>query len=417
MVSVTKRNTPALRFDGFDDEWTQSRLSDHLTLSEDTNANLEFGREDVYAVSLEEGLVNQIKFHGRSFASKNLDNYDVIHAGEIVYTKSPLKFTPYGIFKSHFGATGIVSPLYAVYRTKPHADARFVQDYFALPERLNTYLSPLVNKGAKNTMNISDWNALGGVVTFPPSLEEQRAIGELFADLDALIGQHRAKHANLQQTKTALMQRMFPQDGADAPELRLGEFNGAWETVSFDSLLTRVEIGTNILGSNRYHGIPLLKMGNIQRGYFDFTSFERLPDSAELPSASLVRTGDFLFNTRNTMELVGKGATWMGESGAFAFNGNVARFTLERVDTEFFNYLYNHPRSIRDVSKCATGTTSVAAIYPRSLKSVKFQIPPLDEQRAIGEVFADLDALIAAEHRYTTQLTQVKTALLQRMFV
>lgn len=221
MVRVTKHNPPALRFAGFDDEWTQSRLSDHLTLSEDTNANLEFGREDVYAVSLEEGLVNQIEFHGRSFAGKNLDNYDVIHAGEIVYTKSPLKFTPYGIFKSHFGATGIVSPLYAVYRTKPHADARFVQDYFALPERLNAYLSPLVNKGAKNTMNISDWNALGGAVTFPPSLEEQRAIGELFSDLDALIEQHRAKHLNLQQTKTALMQRMFPQDGADVPELRM----------------------------------------------------------------------------------------------------------------------------------------------------------------------------------------------------
>ena len=206
---MTKHNTPALRFAGFDGEWEQSRLSDHLMLSENTNANREFGREDVYAVSLEDGLVNQIKFHGRSFAGKNLDNYDVIHAGEIVYTKSPLKFTPYGIFKSHFGATGIVSPLYAVYQMKPRTDARFVQDYFALPERLNTYLSPLVNKGAKNTMNISDWNALGGAVTFPPSLEEQRAIGELFADLDALIASEHRYITQLTQAKTALLQRMF----------------------------------------------------------------------------------------------------------------------------------------------------------------------------------------------------------------
>lgn len=416
---MSKHNTPALRFEGFDGEWVSTTFGETAQLSR----GLTYSPRDV--VNANEGV--------RVYRSSNIQNLSVVTSPDDVWvnpkavdipflTEGNILITASNGSVRLVGKSGIVKKLSApgvpggfmlkCVSAFPTFTAGLLQSPW-----YKDFLNVHVAGGNGAIGNLDSKRLSDEMVSLPSTSEEQRAIGELFADLDALIEQHRAKHANLQQTKTALLQRMFPQDGADEPELRLGGFSGAWETVSFDSLLTRVEIGTNILGSNRYHGVPLLKMGNIQRGYFDFTSFERLPDSAELPSVSLVRTGDFLFNTRNTMELVGKGATWMGESEAFAFNGNIARFTLERVDTKFFNYLYNHPRSIRDVSKRATGTTSVAAIYPRSLKSVQFQIPPLDEQRAIGEAFADLDALIAAEASFITQLTQAKTALLQRMFV
>ncbi|MBM0261360.1 restriction endonuclease subunit S [Corynebacterium macginleyi] len=400
---MTKHNTPALRFDGFDGEWETKEFGSVVTRSSTASAEPALPRleyEDI--VSGVGGLNKDLSRKESLKAGLLFGPGDVLYGKLRPYLKNWLLPDFSGIAVGDFWVLQSLT-----------ADPKFLYQLIQTP-----MYAAVTSISSGSKMPRADWKLVSQAPTaFPPTLEEQRAIGELFVDLDALIEQHRAKHANLQQTKTALLQRMFPQDGADEPELRLGGFSGAWEMVSFDSLLTRVEIGTNILGSNRYHGIPLLKMGNIRRGYFDFSSFERLPDNAELPSCSLVRTGDFLFNTRNTMELVGKGATWMGESGAFAFNGNIARFTLERVDTKFFNYLYNHPRSIRDVSKCATGTTSVAAIYPRSLKSVQFQIPALEEQRAIGEVFSNLDALIAAESRYITQLTQAKTALLQRMFV
>lgn len=392
MDSVTRSNTPALRFDGFDGEWPQSRLSDHLILSENTNANREFGREDVYAVSLEEGLVNQIKFHGRSFAGKSLENYDVIHAGEVVYTKSPLKFTPYGIFKSHFGETGIVSPLYAVYQTKPHADARFVQDYFALPERLNSYLSPLVNKGAKNTMNISDWNALCGAVTFPPTLHEQRAIGEFFSHLDALIEQHRAKHANLQQTKSALLQRMFPQDGTDEPELRLGGFSGAWATKKVDEICP-LQRGFDLPASEMVEGpVPVVTSNGVARRHNK--ALVKGPGvttgrSGTIGKVHFVEQDYWPHNT----------ALWVTD-----FKGN---------DPRFVYHLLQHI----DPSRFSSGS-GVPTLNRNDLHDFVTFIPPaLEEQRAIGEVFSNLDALITAEHRYITQLTQAKTALLQRMFV
>ena len=64
-----------------------------------------------------------------------------------------------------------------------------------------------------------------------------------------------------------------------------------------------------------------------------------------------------------------------------------------------------------------TQGTSIKGLTKENVLSLSIQVPTLEEQRAIGEVFTNLDALIAAEHRYITQLTQAKTALLQRMFV
>lgn len=416
MVSVTSNNTPALRFAGFDRVWVPRTMRDCGVYSKGSG----YSKKDLA------GEGTPVVHYGRLYtnyetAITNVDTFAYPQPGSVVSRGVEVLVPASGETAEDIAiASALLQPGVLIGGDlnviRPHSNIDPV--FLALGLSSGGAKETLIKRAqGKSVVHLRNSDIQEVKLHFPPSRDEQHAIGDLFSDLDALIEQHRAKHANLQQTKTALLQRMFPQDGADAPKLRLGGFSGAWETVSFDSLLTRVEIGTNILGSNRYHGIPLLKMGNIQRGYFDFSSFERLPDNAELPSDSLVRKGDFLFNTRNTMELVGKGATWMGESGAFAFNGNIARFTLERVDTKFFNYLYNHPRSIRDVSKCATGTTSVAAIYPRSLKSVQFQVPTLEEQRAVGEVFTNLDALIAAESRYITQLTQAKTALLQRMFV
>ncbi len=109
--------------------------------------------------------------------------------------------------------------------------------------------------------------------------------------------------------------------------------------------------------------------------------------------------GDFFFNTRNTLELVGKGATWTGTSGKYAFNSNIARFKLRELDTIFFNYLYNTTGMIEQVHARAMGTTSVAAIYPQSLKSICYYVPSCEEQEKIGTFLLGLDHLIALHQR------------------
>ena len=167
-------------------------MGDYLTLSSEKNGNLDYGADDVYSVSWTSGVVNQIEFQGRSYAGSDLSGYDVVNRGEVIYTKSPLRDEPFGIIKTNHLSSGIVSQLYAVYRPSDGCNADYVETYFGQAARLNNYFRPLVNKGAKNTMNIGDEDALEGPVVFP-SLREQVAIACFFSRLDNLITLHQRK--------------------------------------------------------------------------------------------------------------------------------------------------------------------------------------------------------------------------------
>ena len=202
------KKIPQIRFAGFTDDWEQRKLIDYLEVSSLKNKTEVYGKEDVLSVSGDFGIVNQIEFQGRSFAGASVANYGVVETGDIVYTKSPLKANPYGIIKTNKGKTGIVSTLYAVYKPKENTDSKFVQVYFEQDARMNNYMQPLVNKGAKNDMKVSDENALKGLVSFPQKAE-QIAISGYFDNLDNLITLHQRKLDLLKNMKKAMLEKMF----------------------------------------------------------------------------------------------------------------------------------------------------------------------------------------------------------------
>lgn len=173
--------------------WEQRKLEEYLEVSGQKNFEGIYTKEDVLSVSGDFGIVNQIEFQGRSFAGASVANYGVVETGDIVYTKSPLKSNPYGIIKANKGKNGIVSTLYAVYKPKQSANPEFVQNYFEQDARMNNYMHPLVNKGAKNDMKVSAENALKGQIVFP-DIKEQRTISEFFRNLDTLITLHQREH-------------------------------------------------------------------------------------------------------------------------------------------------------------------------------------------------------------------------------
>lgn len=198
---------PRLRFKGFTEEWNTTPLSDYLTIRTDICGN-DYTVNDVLSVSGEYGVVNQIAFQGRSFAGASIANYRVVNVGNVIYTKSPLKANPYGIIKAAKKEEGVVSPLYAVYNTTEKGNANFIQVFFDEEVSLNNYLRPLVNKGAKNTLLISDSTAISGMVTFP-QVEEQKAIADFFVSLDTLIQTNKRRLEQLRHIKEACLDGMF----------------------------------------------------------------------------------------------------------------------------------------------------------------------------------------------------------------
>lgn len=199
---------PEIRFKGFTEPWEQRKLGEVLEISTHKNGD-RYTKEDVLSVSDEFGCVNQIRFQGRSFAGADLSNYKIVSTGDIVYTRSPLQAKPFGIIKIVRDEIGVVSPLYIVNKAINGNDAEFIYRVFDLPYKTNNYLSPLVRKGAKNTMNISEDEWLSGDIIVSPIYEEQQTIGAFFKDLDHLITLHQRKCEEEKKKKKALQQLLL----------------------------------------------------------------------------------------------------------------------------------------------------------------------------------------------------------------
>lgn len=189
-------------------KWENKKLNQYLYEAKTRNFDMSFDKEAVLSVSGELGIVNQIEHLGRSYAGESVANYHVVQTGDIVYTKSPLKASPYGIIKVNNGKPGIVSTLYAVYRCKPNINGKFLDYYFQIDTNTNNYLKPLVHKGAKNDMKVNNAHVLTNVVKMP-SLAEQEKIVVFFEGLDAKIKQVTIQLDKTKDFKKGLLQQMF----------------------------------------------------------------------------------------------------------------------------------------------------------------------------------------------------------------
>jgi type I restriction enzyme S subunit len=207
MFPKTGEDRPEIRFAGFTDAWERCKLQNVLTVSKKKNKYNNYSKEQVLSVSREVGTVNQIAYHGRSFAGLDITRYKVVYPGQLIYTKSPLKNAPYGIFQI---ATieGIVSPLYAVYNSTEQVLASFIGLQLKNDNIATHYLSPLVSKGAKNTINITDEGALAGNIIYP-FINEQKEITSFFKQLDDTITLHQRKLDTLKAIKKSLLKQMF----------------------------------------------------------------------------------------------------------------------------------------------------------------------------------------------------------------
>ena len=139
-------------------------LSDILTERNEANT----AQHEVCSVSVSQGVVNQVEYLGRSFAAKDISHYNVVHYGDIIYTKSPTGDFPYGIVKrSHLEDPVAVSPLYGVYIPASNDIGCFLHYYFCNVISAKNYLHKLIQKGAKNTINITNQRFLENTINLP----------------------------------------------------------------------------------------------------------------------------------------------------------------------------------------------------------------------------------------------------------
>ena len=403
--------TPAIRFKGFTDPWEQRKLNRFIFVTNDKNVDGMFAREDVLSVSREEGVVNQIEFQGRSFAGADVSVYGILRHGDIVYTKSPLRANPYGIIKTNKGCSGIVSTLYATYRARSGVDPNFVQCYFDQDARLNNYLHPLVNKGAKNDMKVSAENAITGEVTFP-GYDEQRRIASLLASLDNLITLHQRKYDKLVTLKKALLDKMFPRDGACVPELRFAGFTDPWEQRKLGELSEIVGGGTPDTNNPDYWDgdIDWYSPAELGEQVYADTSQRRITrEGYENSSAKMLPAGrTILFTSR-----AGIGTTAILRRSACTNQGFQSLVLRDEVNIYF---VYSMSARIKAYAESKASGSTFLEISGKQLAEMELMLPNRAEQDAIGDFFTSLDNLITLHQRKFDQLAVLKKALLDKMF-
>lgn len=230
MSKQKKGLVPELRFAEFEDDapWTNRPLASVLN----EHGLKSTGKEVVFSVSVHKGLINQVEHLGRSFSASNTDNYNRVIPGDIVYTKSPTGDFPLGIIKqSKVDTPVIVSPLYGVFSPETKGLGALLDAYFETPANTKLYLDPLVQKGAKNTINVTNKKFLSGSLPLPISKAEQEKLGYFIDSIDELITLHTQKLGALKDHKKGLMQQLFPAEGETVPKLRFPEFKGDWVEV------------------------------------------------------------------------------------------------------------------------------------------------------------------------------------------
>ena len=388
---------PKLRFPGFDEPWKENELSHYLVENTERNRGLAFGKEDVLSVSGEYGVINQIAFQGRSFAGESVADYHVVETDDIVYTKSPLKANPYGIIKVNKGIPGIVSTLYAVYHPLNTVAPRFVDLYFANDLRLNKFLKPLVNIGAKHDMKVNNSFVLTGTVVFP-SIGEQQKLVDFFAKLDRRIEAQRIIVDTLKKYKRGLLTYAFEEmtlsDDADST------------TYLFSEIAQRRKEKYNPDCNVEY---PCIELEHIEQGT------GRLLGSVSSKTQSSIKTvaknGDVLF---------GKLRPYLRK---FAFaeqdivcSSEIWAFVPSKyVIPKYLYYLVQTEHFLR-VANISSGTKMPRAEWA-NIEKEPFDIPYIPNQEKVVSILEAVDKKISVSGDSLRMLLNFRDGLLQQLFI
>ena len=410
MSSENKSCTPKLRFPGFTGEWASKPLSfflhEHRTKSD--------GKCEVHSVSVSKGVINQVEYLGRSFAAADTSKYNLAKPNDIIYTKSPTGAFPYGIVKQNKNPYNvIVSPLYAVYTPINKFVGYILDSFFESAANTNSYLESLIQKGAKNTINISNDTFVSKAVCLPLDPAEQEKIATFLSEIDALISAQDQKVERLKEHKKGLMQQLFPQPGETKPRLRFPEFSGEWEEKTLGSIAKKVNLRnskmeiTRVLTNSANSGIV------DQNDYFD----RSIAVKENTANYHIVDINEFVYNPRiSSAAPVGPISINKIGKGIMSPLYTIFRFHTGCVAfyEQYFQTTIWHPY-LKSIANFGARFDRMN-ITSEGFFNMPLYIPSYAEQRIIADFLSNFDSLISDEEARLESLKDHKKGLMQQLF-
>lgn len=261
-----------------------------------------------------------------------------------------------------------------------------------------------------------------------PNTTEQGNIGDFFKQIDEMITEVEREVSRLEKMKQASLQKMFPRPGATAPEIRFDGFSGDWQTASFSDVFTQLKNNTLSRAclnyesgtiKNIHYGDVLIKFDSVVDVNSSMVPYINNNIDIELNSFNTLSNGDIIFADTAEDEAVGK---CVEIEGADVFDAVSGLHTIAvRPTIEFAQYYLGYflnsnsyhsqllplMQGIKVLSIGRYAMADTKVLYPKSL----------DEQKAIGEYFRNLDSLLSAKRQKLVKLRNIKQACLDKMFV
>lgn len=422
-------NTPNIRFKGFSDDWEQRRLETTLcSLQNNTLSRAE--------LTYEEGTIKNVHYgdilvkYGEVIDVKNeqmpniIDNTiaekyktSFLQNGDVIFADTAEDRTV-GKCSEISGLTDerVLSGLHTIpYRPQ----LKFAKGYLGYYLNSNAFRQQLISlmQGIKVT-SISKSAMQTTDIIYPQSVGEQEKIGNYFIQLDDLITLQQRKCDEVKQLKKFMLQKMFPRSGELIPEIRFAGFTGDWEQRKLGEVVERVTRKNQDLVST----LPLTI--SAQYGLIDQNEFfNKRVASKDVSGYYLVKKGEFAYNKSTSSD-----APWGAikrldkyENGVlstlyivFAINENAeidSDYLVTYYDTDLWH------RGIREIAAEGARNHGLLNIAPADFFKTSLSVPQdIEEQKAIGKFFTELNTLITLHQRKCDDLKKVKRFMLQNMF-
>lgn len=406
-MSENKEKVPKIRFPGFTDAWEQRRLGElgSVEMNKRIFKNQTTGTGDVPFYKIGTFGEEADAYISRELFEEYKRKYPYPQLGDILISAS--------------GSIG---------RTVVYQGAdEYFQDsnivWFKHDERLE-------NSFLKQFYSVVKWQGLEGSTIkrlynknileteiIVPEPAEQKKIGAFFEQIDHLITLHQRKLNNVQNLKSGLLQKMFPKNGEDFPEVRFPGFTSAWEQRKLGEV---AEIKDSARVPNdlwKNSGIPYLRSSDLSSGhtegelFLSEQSYEFYQKKTGAP-----QKGDLLFASGGDI-----GLTFYkrDNSPVYVQGGSILYVKTSEnkiLSGLFLSKAFGSPAVKKYFADASTGTT-IKHFVLQPANDTPISFPKIDEQEQIGVFFDELDYLITLHQRKLKHLQDQKKALLQQMFV
>lgn len=409
--------TPAIRFKGFTDTWEQRKFSELTEIRSASRVHKEewqssgvpfYRSSDVMAAL--NGTENEKAFISEELYEKLSAVSGKLEKGDILVTGGGSVGKPYIVPNNEPLYTKDADLLWVKNNEKlvPY----FIYTFFFSPA-FSDYLNSVSHVGTIAHYTITQ---LEETPITLPCVSEQQKIGDYFRNIDSLITLHQRKCDKLIQFKAAMLQKMFPQNGADKPEIRFKGFTDAWE---------QRELGDM---GRTYTGLSGKTKDDFGHGQARFVTYmnvfsnpicnSEMTEPIEIDSKqNEVEIGDVFFTTSSeTPEEVGMSSVLLKKQGKTYLNSFCFGFRpSEKIDSYYLAYMLRSEAIREKIILLAQGISRYN-ISKNKVMEIAVSLPSLDEQAQIGQYFTHLDRLITLHQRKCDKYKSIKAGLIRKLF-